>query len=176
MYRKALLLLIITLFISHTSLALADDKTAGDPCTPGVDRCVTDGYDCLIWDDPKNISNPPKYLCQENKFGKTFGKIKAPESIKKFGGNDTTGAGGISQFLSNLIGLLYSIAAVVLVFMLIWGAWDWLTSGGDKEQLQSAQKKIINAIIGIILFAVAFAVIQALGHFTGFTFFAGQIP
>ncbi len=57
--------------------------------------------------------------------------------------------------------------------MLLWGAWDWMSSEGDKEKLSSAQKKIINAFIGILLFAVAFAVIRILGAFTGFTFFTG---
>ena len=103
-----------------------------------------------------------------------FGKITPPSPIAGFIGKDETGAVGISKFLSNLILLIYSIAAIVLIFMLIWGAFEWLTSGGDKEKISAAQKRIINAIIGIILFAVAFAIIAVLGQFTGFTFFAGQ--
>lgn len=100
-----------------------------------------------------------------------FGTISPPPAIKNFGATDATGALGISTFLSNLIKLIYSLAAIALLFMLIWGAWDWLTSEGDKEKIQSAQKKIINAIIGIMLFAIAFAVIEVLGQFTGFKFF-----
>lgn len=104
-----------------------------------------------------------------------FGTINPPEAIKKFAGDDPTGSLGISKLVSNLISLIYAAAAVVLIFMLIWGAWDWLTSEGQKEKLDAAQKKIINAIIGIILFAIAFAAIQILGVFTGFKFFEGQI-
>lgn len=105
-----------------------------------------------------------------------FGTITPPTPIASFiPAGDTSGTGAISKFLSNLIILIYSLAAVVLLFMLIWGAFQWLTSGGEKEQLASAQKRIMNAIIGIILFAVAFAVIAVLGKFTGFTFFEGQI-
>lgn len=103
-----------------------------------------------------------------------FGTISPPPELQKFIGTDSTGAAGISKFLSNLITLIYSLAAVVLIFMLLWGAWDWLTSEGEKEKLESAKKKIVNAIVGIMLFAVAFAVIQVLGTFTGFTFFVGQ--
>lgn len=104
----------------------------------------------------------------------TFGKIVPPSPIATFLGSDKTGAGGISAFLSNLITLIYSVAFIVLIFMILWGAFDWLTSEGDKEKLQNAQKKIINAVVGIVLFAIAFAVIQVLGKFTGFTFFVGQ--
>lgn len=107
-------------------------------------------------------------------FQDTFGKIKPPKELEPFTSPDPTGSAGISKFLTNLVGLIYILAFIVLVLMLLWGGWDWMTSEGDKEKLDSAKKKLINAIIGIILFAVAFAFIQVLGQFTGFTFFAGQ--
>lgn len=104
-----------------------------------------------------------------------FGTITPPSPIAGFiPAGDTSGSRAISKFLSNLIILIYSVTAVVLIFMLLWGAFQWLTSGGEKEQLASAQKRIMNAIIGIILFAVAFAIITVLGQFTGFKFFEGQ--
>lgn len=105
-----------------------------------------------------------------------FGQINPPEALQKFIGNDPTGEQGISKLLSNMIALFYTAAAIVLIFMLLWGAFDWITSEGEKEKLESARNKIINAIIGIMLFAVAFAVIQILGQFTGFTFFTGPKP
>ena len=103
-----------------------------------------------------------------------FGQISPPPAIKTFIGSDTTGTQGISRFLSNLIALFYTGAAIVLIFMLVWGAWDWLTSEGDKEKIAGARNKIISAVIGIALFAAAFAVIAVLGQFTGFKFFEGQ--
>lgn len=112
--------------------------------------------------------DPNDPVCQK------FGQIQAPSPIAGFISKDPSGAFGISQFLSNLIALFYAIAAIVLIFMLIWGAFEWLTSGGDKEKIASARGRIISAIIGMILFAIAFAVIQVLGVFTGFKFFVGQ--
>ncbi len=120
-------------------------------------------------------TNRPLFKCQPaSAVEKTFGKIDAPDPLKGFFEKDPTGAGAISQFLSNGIALFFSIAAIVLLFMILWGAFQWMTSGGDKEQLASAQKRIINAIIGIILFAIAFAIIAIFGQFTGFRFFIGQ--
>src|SRR3989344_8011081 len=113
-----------------------------------------------------------KLLAQN--FKDTFGTISPPPELLPFVNKGGSGAGGISLFLTNFVALIYSIAAIVLIFMLLWGAFDWITSGGDKEKLQNAQRKIINAIIGIMLFAIAFAVIQVLGVFTGFPFFHGQ--
>lgn len=106
-----------------------------------------------------------------------FGTISPPPAIKDFIGIDPTGAGGISKFLTNLVALIYSLATIVLIFMILWGAFDWMTSGGEKEKLESARNKIISAIIGIMLFAIAFAIIQLLGTFTGFKFFSRpEIP
>ena len=104
----------------------------------------------------------------------TFGKIRTPQVFREFIQRDDTGASAISMILSNLIVLIYSVATVVLIFMILWGAFDWLTSEGDKEKLENAKKKLINAFVGITLFAIAFAIIQILGKFTGFTFFVGQ--
>lgn len=103
-----------------------------------------------------------------------FGKIQTPIVFRHFIERDASGASAISMILSNLVTLIYSIATIVLIFMILWGAFDWLTSGGDKEKLEHAKSRLINAFVGIMLFAIAFAVIQILGKFTGFTFFVGQ--
>lgn len=108
-------------------------------------------------------------------IGDVFGKITPPSPIAKFAEGDQIGAAGISKFLSNLIQLIYIFAAIALLFMLLWGAFDWITSEGDKEKVKSAQNKIINAFVGIMLFAVAFAILRVLSAFTGFEFFKGSL-
>lgn len=45
-------------------------------------------------------------------------------------------------------------AGLVLLIYLLWGAMDWIMSGGDKEKLSRAQQKLTNALIGIILIFV----------------------
>ncbi len=55
-------------------------------------------------------------------------------------------------------------AGLVLLIYLLWGAMDWIMSGGDKEKLSNAQKKLTNAIIGIIL---VFVFIGLWGLITG---------
>ncbi len=103
-----------------------------------------------------------------------FGTISPPPALQKFIGTDPTGSVGISKFLTNLVSLFYIVGGIALIFMLLWGAFDWIVSEGEKEKIHAAQQKIFNAVIGLILFAVAFAVISVLGTFTGFKFFEGQ--
>lgn len=124
------------------------------------------GYSCQ-----PTQADPSFGSCKPSVVQDLFGKVTAPDALKNLVSKDATGTGGIGIFLSNLVRLIYSLAAVVLIFMILWGAFDWMTSAGDKERLQSAQRKIINAIIGIVLFAAAFALISVLSSFTGFEFF-----
>lgn len=109
--------------------------------------------------------------CEANSVENIFGKITAPAPLAGFIKGDQTGAAGISSFLSNLIALIYTMAAIALIFMILWGAFEWMTSGGDKEKVEKARNRIINAIIAILIFAAAFAILDVLGTFTGFKFF-----
>lgn len=171
MIKKSLILLIFFFsFFLNTSIVLADHLKPPAECT--ATRSDPNGH-CIEGSScQRSQTQPNRYICQ----GAPFGQIDLPDPLKGFIGKDPTGAFGISQFLSNAVALFYTVAAVVLIFMLLWGAFDWMTSEGDKEKVNSARNKIISAVMGMLLFAATFAVIQVVGHFTGFTFFKGQNP
>lgn len=178
MFKRILILLSILIsFSSYPSSALAA-RGALDSCGPSwpsnpSEPCIA-GYCCKVEQQNAAPNMAKTYSCQKDAVCAAFGKVTPPSPVAQFLQNEPTGAAAISQFLSNFITLLFSIGAIVLIFMIVWGAFDWMTSGGEKEKLASAQKRIINAIIGIILFAVAFAALAILGRFTGFTLFRGQ--
>lgn len=158
-------------FLFLTTTVIAADKPPDATCEPRIDICTPkDGVNYSCQPGPPDAAGKRNYTCQVD----VFGQIETHPAIKNLLGKDQTGAAGISQFLSNFIKLIYTVSAIALVFMLLWGAFDWIISEGNKEKLQAAQQKIIAAVIGILLLAVAFAIIQVLGAFTGFTFFAGQ--
>lgn len=121
------------------------------------------GLECIL--EPGSTTTAK--ICMATPGAQSFGKISPPPAISRFG----FGAEGISKFLSNAIALFYVIATVVLVLMIIWGAFDWMISEGDKEKVANARNRILNAIIGILIFAAAFGIIRVLGQFTGFSFF-----
>lgn len=179
MFKNVLLFIVINTFLLfNTAITYAQAPIpGGQPCNLTNDKCdQARGYSCQ-----PNANNPNAGpFCQKTQqaqpgnIGNVFGKITPPDALKGLVAKDPSGAEGLSIFLSNLIALFFSVAAIVLVFMLVWGAFDWLTSEGDKEKVASARNKIMNALIGLLLFAVAFAIFQVLGTFTGFTFFVGQ--
>lgn len=78
-----------------------------------------------------------------------------------------TGEGFFQKFLPMAIGLAFIIGALIFFSILIIGAIQWTTSGGDKQALESAKGKITNAFVGLVLLFAAFAVIKLIEGFFG---------
>ena len=62
------------------------------------------------------------------------------------------------------INLFITAAGLFLLVYLLWGAFDWITSSGEKEKIQKAQNKMTYALVGIVL---VFIVISVFGIITG---------
>lgn len=73
----------------------------------------------------------------------------------------------IGNFTSNALTLMFGLALLVVLVMLIWGAFEWITSGGDKEAVGKARGRIINALIGLAVLAVAYALTKIGAQFIG---------
>lgn len=68
------------------------------------------------------------------------------------------------EFLSRIIPMLVTltliIGATVFVFILLMGAVAWITSGGDKAQVEAARSKITHALVGIVILFGVFAIVK----------------
>ena len=73
----------------------------------------------------------------------------------------------IANLISNLISVSLMISAVVFFAFLVMGGLGWLTSSGDKAQVENAQKKITNALIGLVIIASSWAIYQLVLYFFG---------
>ena len=78
--------------------------------------------------------------------------------------------GNISSFLNLFINLSLTLAAVAVLFMLIYGAFVYLTAGGVTENLQKAQKIIFWSILGIIMILASFFLVKLIGRIMGVDF------
>lgn len=86
------------------------------------------------------------------------------------------GFGSLSDFIQKALVLVFTVGAFIVLLMLIVGAYEWITSGGDKEAVGKARNRIINALIGLIILALAFALVRLIGAFTGLELTNLQIP
>ncbi|MGI5826175.1 MAG: hypothetical protein ACOX50_02050 [Patescibacteria group bacterium] len=75
----------------------------------------------------------------------------------------TLGGAFIQKAISVFISLALFIGFVVFFFFLVIGAIRWITAGGDKGSIESAQKTITNALIGIAILLSIFAIIHLIG-------------
>lgn len=83
-------------------------------------------------------------------------------------GKDASSAVGIfSTFISGVIGILTIIAVIWSVFSIITGAISIISSGGDKQALESARKKITMGIIGLVVVLISLLLIEIVGYFLG---------
>ena len=74
-----------------------------------------------------------------------------------------------SELFNGLLQLVFVIAALLVFFYLILGAFRWITSGGDKGKTQAAQSTIVAAVVGIIILAASYAVLIIVLNFLGYS-------
>lgn len=70
--------------------------------------------------------------------------------------------------LSLSIGVMTVVAGIWFMFQIFSGAIEWLTSAGEKQAVQSAQKKITNAIVGLLIVVASYGLIISIGYMVGF--------
>lgn len=78
-----------------------------------------------------------------------------------------TGIGFFQAFLPQLLTLGFVIGTVIFFFILIIGAIQWITSGGDKTAMEGARGKITNAVVGLVILFCIFAILKLIENFFG---------
>lgn len=91
--------------------------------------------------------------------------------------------GGVSaatstgKIISTGLQIIFIFAGLAVLVFLVWGAFDWITSGGDKEKIAGARRKITNAIIGLFLLSLAAFIAALVSDIVGIKLFdLGTIP
>lgn len=95
--------------------------------------------------------------------------IQAPNTVP------TGGVGTLNKVLGVGLGVLMVIGILVAGFYLIWGGYNWITSGGDKQKVDNARKQVIWSILGLIILVLSLIIINFFGQLLGSPFF-GKTP
>lgn len=75
----------------------------------------------------------------------------------------------IGALINAVLSFVMVLGALLVFFYLIWGGIEWITSGGDKGKTEGARNKITAAVIGLIILAASYAILQLILRFLGFT-------
>jgi hypothetical protein len=80
------------------------------------------------------------------------------------------------KVISNAITIVFVIAIIAVLFMLIIGAFQWITSGGEKESVGKARGRITHALIGLAVLALAFLLVKLVGSVVNVNLLQLQLP
>lgn len=81
--------------------------------------------------------------------------IENVPGLKFSGGQASLGA-----ILSDLFTIALYLAIFLTFFWLVWGTFQYLFAGGNKESLAKARSRITWAIIGLVIVILAFTLTQ----------------
>lgn len=74
---------------------------------------------------------------------------------------------GLGQIIGTLVGFLVVISVIAALIYIILGAFQWITSGGDKTKVESARNHIIAAVVGLVIIALSFVILNIVTNLLG---------
>lgn len=89
-------------------------------------------------------------------FGVADAELQVDENTLEFG------IPTLGEVLTFIIRLFFVMAGLAALLYLLLGAFTWITSGGNKENVEKARDKIQAAIVGIILVVIVVAILATL--------------
>lgn len=90
--------------------------------------------------------------------------------------NPVVGEFSVGELISDVISLFIIFAFIAAFFFLLWGGFQWITSGGSPEAVDAARGRIVQALIGLVLVVAAWALFSLVGDFLGFDFTNFDLP
>lgn len=70
--------------------------------------------------------------------------------------------------IANIVSSLFVIlASLAFVFIMLLGAFTFLTAGGDEEKVKQAQKTLKFAIIGMVIVFISFLIVKLIEKIFG---------
>jgi len=74
--------------------------------------------------------------------------------------------------ISTTIGVVTITAGLFFMAQVFSGSFMWLTSGGDKQALENAKKRLTHAVIGLLMVVLSYALISIVGLVFGLNILA----
>lgn len=102
--------------------------------------------------------------------GEGFGPLASFLCTLSPGTNNTTAKAvgdKVNNVLSTVIGFLTIVGGIWFLFQIITAGYQWIASGGDKNNTQAAQDKVTNSVIGLVVIVLAWVIVGIIGKVMG---------
>lgn len=70
-------------------------------------------------------------------------------------------------YISNIVNFMLIIAAIATFGYLVWGGFNFMTASGDSKKVEQAQHRISNALLGLAICALSWAIFLVANNFFG---------
>jgi len=77
--------------------------------------------------------------------------------------NPAARIGTISTLVNVIVPILMTFGGFLFLIMLLVGAFGYLTSAGQQEQLKKAQQTLTFAVLGLVIIIASFIIVKVIG-------------
>lgn len=64
----------------------------------------------------------------------------------------------LPDIIATIVQVLLSLLGIIFVILIIVSGYQWMTAGGNEEQVTKSKKRMTNAIIGLVIVLAAFII------------------
>lgn len=72
-----------------------------------------------------------------------------------------------NAIIGSILGFLTIVGGLWFFIQFVLGGYAWISSGGDKNSLETARNKIFNAVIGLVIVVSAWVIVGLVGKIVG---------
>lgn len=84
----------------------------------------------------------------------------ATDQVNQVAQTAGVGSTDLLTIIGTIINVFLSLCGIILLGLILYAGWLWMTAGGDAGKIEKAQKYIKNAVIGLVIIASAFAIVR----------------
>jgi len=74
------------------------------------------------------------------------------------GFDESTSADSVPNTIALVIKAFLSLLGIILIILIIWAGYNWMTAGGNEEKISKATNTITRAMIGLTIALSAYAI------------------
>ncbi len=72
------------------------------------------------------------------------------------------GTSDLRIVIGRVIKALLGLSGALALLMFVWGGFQWITSGGEKEKIDKGKRTLTWAVIGLFFIFISYTVVSAL--------------
>ncbi|MCS6956642.1 MAG: hypothetical protein NZM02_02245 [Patescibacteria group bacterium] len=73
----------------------------------------------------------------------------------------------LGHIISRLLQFIMPLAGVILLFVLIWGGYDYILSQGNQDKIKNAHAKITTGLIGFGILILSYFIVRLISFIFG---------